>query len=122
MCIISVELFPTAPFLEVQVSLSVQNPLRVEPNIHFINNLEDREKVISYVYQKDVKEVGSLEVKVIVSHLTKLGVPRILVKSVSLPMKLVIVACPPGKESSNKVTLNIDHTAPALAILYPGNF
>lgn len=120
MCLITVELMPNAPFAEAQVSFESQHPIKVEPNVHFISNLEDKEKVISYAYLKEPKEVASLEVKVIVSHITRLGVPRVIVKSVHLPLKLVMVTCRQSRESSYKVTFNIDLALPPLSTIFEG--
>lgn len=122
MCIVTVDLMPNAPFMETQISLSVQPPLKVEPNVHFINNLQDKEKVVSYVYQKEAKEISNTQLKVVVSYVNKFGVPKIITKVSNLPYKMVMVADAASKEAHHKITLHIDETAPPLANLFGGKY
>lgn len=121
MCIVSVELMPNSPFEEVQISLNVDLPLEIHPHIHFINNLEDKSIFDSYVYLKKPLEISSLQLKVIVSHITTTGQPRILTRNVQLPLKLVAAAEVPLKDAVHKITLNINEQAAPLSALFPGN-
>lgn len=120
MCLITVDLLPNSPFEEVQISLIVEPPLEAHPNIHFISNLEEKESFNSSVFLRKAMQVASLELKVIVSHITTSGVPRILKKSVNLPLKLVMTADNPAKDATHKITLNINDQPVPLSTLFPG--
>lgn len=120
MCSVSIELFPNSPFLEVQIALFVHHPIKVEPNIHFINNLKDKEKVTFFVYQKEAKEVATLEMNIVISHITRMGVPRVLTKIATLPMKLIMMMCPVQHESLYKITLHINETTLPLSTIFEG--
>lgn len=119
-CLVSVELLPNSPFEEVQVSLIVEQPLEVYPKIHFVQSLEDTVKFDSQVSLGKPYDVVSLELKVTVSSITSVGVPRVLVKTAQLPLKLAMNSAPPSKESLHKVTLNINQQAQPLSALFPG--
>ncbi|XP_063927791.1 protein PTHB1 [Zophobas morio] len=119
MCSISIEISPQALFEEVQITLLAQYPLRVEPQIEFFNNLSEKTSMNCYAFMEGVGEVVSLNVEVVASFISSLGVPRSVTRSAMLPLNLVLETCPPLKDSDCKVTLNINQSPVGLSVLFP---
>mgnify|MGYP005985033247 FL=1 len=120
MCSISIEISPQALFEEVQITLLAQYPLRVEPQIEYFINLSEKTSMICYAFMEGVGEVVSLNVEVVASFISSLGVPRSVTRSAMLPLNLVLETCPPLKDSDCKVTLNINQSPVGLSVLFPG--
>jgi hypothetical protein len=71
-------------------------------------------------FVEGVGEVASLNVQVVASFVSNLGVPRSVTRSAVLPLSLVAAPCPPLKDGDCRVTLNINQSPAALSVLFPG--
>lgn len=120
MCSISIELDPQTQFEEIQISVLAPFPLRAEPSAEFFNNLCEKTVLNSWIFPNESGEIATLEVKVLVSFINNIGIPRTITKTVMLPMELVMEGCAPQKEGECKLTLNINQSPVALPQLFPG--
>lgn len=120
MCSISIDIVPQASFEEVQITIFAQYPLKIEPEIEFFHNLTEKTSMNCFAFLDSIGEVASLNVQVVASFISNLGVPRTVTRSVMLPLNLVLETCPPLKDSDCKVTLNINQSPVGLSTLFPG--
>lgn len=120
MCSILIDILPQTLFEEVQITVFVQYPLKVEPQIAFFNNLSDKTSMNCHVFMENAGEVASLNLQVVASFISNLGVPRSVMRCAMLPLNLVVETCPPLKDSDCKVTLNINQSPVGLSVLFPG--
>ncbi|RZC35649.1 PTHB1 [Asbolus verrucosus] len=119
MCSISIDILPQALFEEVQITVFAQHPLKIEPQLEFFNNLSEKTLMNCYAFMDESGEVPSLNLQVVASFISNLGVPRCVTKYAMLPLNLVLETCPPVKDSECKVTLNINQSPVGLSVLFP---
>ncbi|CAH1104899.1 unnamed protein product [Psylliodes chrysocephalus] len=119
MCTVNIEVIPQMAFDEVQISLAVSKPLKVEPSTQFFINPDELMAVKCHVYLSDDMNVPSLFLNVVVTVISSLGVPRNFNKAAMLPLSLVAEVCPAHKEGDHKVTLNINQNMVPLLNLFP---
>ncbi|KAJ3626277.1 hypothetical protein MTP99_016789 [Tenebrio molitor] len=119
MCSISIDILPQAQFEEVQIAVLAQHPLKIEPPLEFFHNLSDKASMTCSAFVEGVGEVASLNVQVVASFVSSLGVPRSVTRSAVLPLSLVAAPCPPLKDGNCRVTLNINQSPAALSVLFP---
>lgn len=122
MCTMCVELEPQATFEEVQITVSVEAPLKVVPQTHFFTNLSEKSALQCNVFLNEPYEVATMRVDVIVSFIASTGAPRTIAKTVMLPLKLVLETCQPQRESEHKIILNLNCSPASLATLFPGKY
>ncbi|EFA12827.1 Protein PTHB1-like Protein [Tribolium castaneum] len=118
-CPISIDIMPHTLFEEVQVTVVVDYPLKVSPQTEFFHNLSEKTTMTCCVFMEKPEEVSSLNVQVVASFISNLGVPRSVMKCAMLPLNLVLETCAPCKESECKVTLNINQSPVGLSALFP---
>ncbi|KAL1498065.1 hypothetical protein ABEB36_008922 [Hypothenemus hampei] len=119
MCKVDVKLIPKITFQEIQVSIAVQRPLKVVPNIHFFSNINVASNVSSYIFLDMAADVSSLKFEIIVSVINNFGVPCTKIKSGMLPLSLVLEKCHPEKDNKHKITLVFHDASITLALLFP---
>ena len=120
-CKICIEILPQVIFEEVNVSVSVQKPILVEPETTFLSNLYEATKFYCNAYMEHGFNVVSLDVDVMVSFISSMGVPKVFQKKATVPLRLVMDICQPEKENKYKFTLNINQNPVPLTTLFPGN-
>lgn len=115
----------TNSFEQIQVSAMVPFPLSLSINSILFRNVLEEKMFETYCYIDEDKFGGfniySVELKILVSYVNTQGLPRILQKTLSIPLNLVYNLTEPVKEAKFKVTLNISHQATPLNQLFPGN-
>lgn len=123
MCAVSIDVLPQAPFDEVQISFFVNPPLKVEPQAKFFANLSERTALECHVFLDEPTEIPSLNLQVVATFISNVGIPRNIAKSALLPLKLVAETCAPHKENEHKITLSINQSpAVGLSNLFPGEY
>ncbi|KAI4461025.1 parathyroid hormone-responsive b1 [Holotrichia oblita] len=118
-CKVSVEISPNAIFEEVHLSVSVRKPLISIPSSEIYYNLTQTTSFNCFIYPSDSYFIPTLELKVIASFITDLGVPRVCSKGTTLPLRLVYESCQPLKDNKHKITLNLNETSVPLVELFP---
>ncbi|CAH0555835.1 unnamed protein product [Brassicogethes aeneus] len=119
MCVIKIDVVPQAVFEELQLSYCVKTPLKVTPQVHFFTNLSERTSVNCHCFLDESYEVCSLNLTVVASYISSLGVPRTLTKNVMLPITLAVDSCAAQKDSAHKVTVNVNESPVPLTVLFP---
>lgn len=120
MCFISIELTPHSILEEVQLSVFAQKPLKCSNEVEFYTKLTQKIIFECSIYISESLEIPSLEFEVTISYISNLGVPRVIKKVGMLPLKLVMISCPPSKENEHKITLNINQNPVPLTTIFPG--
>lgn len=120
MCTIKIDILPQALFEEIQISYSVQQPIKVSPQVEFFSNLSERTSVNCHCYLADNMEICSLNFTVMASFISSLGVPRTITKVAMLPINLALETCAAQKENEHKITININDSPVPLTVLFPG--
>ncbi|CAG2065597.1 unnamed protein product, partial [Timema podura] len=120
-CRVVVELLPSIPLSNLQVSIIVEPPLAAAKTSCTISSLCEKSQVVTYVYLRDVRcDVATLQVRVVTSYMTSIGgFPRVLQITAQLPLALVASVCALVKEADFKITLNINQPPATLAQLFP---
>ncbi|XP_044271066.1 protein PTHB1 [Tribolium madens] len=118
-CPILIDIIPQTLFEEVQVTVFVEYPLKVCPQTEFFTNLSEKTTMSCRVFMEKPEEVSHLNVQVVASFISSLGVPRSVMRCATLPLNLAVETCPPCKDSECKVTLNINQTPVGLSVLFP---
>ncbi|XP_018575245.1 protein PTHB1 [Anoplophora glabripennis] len=119
MCTVTVDIFPHTVYEEVQISVLVQNPLTAVPQVQLYTNLSEKTSFTYYVFLNEVCEVPSLNIEVVATAVSSLGVPRTLFKTSALPVNLVYQLCKPQKDNSHRITISINQSPVSLATLFP---
>ncbi|KAK9738823.1 PTHB1 N-terminus [Popillia japonica] len=117
-CKVSVEISPNAVFEEVHLSVNVRKPLTTIPSSEIYYNLTQTTSFNCFIYPNDNYSIPTLELEVIASFITDLGVPRVCFKTATLPLRLVYESCPPLKDNKHKITLNLNETSVPLIELF----
>ncbi|XP_031350274.1 protein PTHB1 isoform X2 [Photinus pyralis] len=119
-CTVSVSVTPNVILEEIQVTILVQKPLKCTKQIEYYRSLTDKVTFESNVsVDTSPRCCPSLNVEVISSVLTNLGVPKVIRKSVELPLRLFFCKTEVAKENRCKVTLDINQETVPLSILFP---
>lgn len=126
MCTFSIEMIPRAHLEEVQVAIVVYRPLKVVPQVEFFNNLSNKTLIKCRVFPDKAfckAEIPSLDVLVVVTFISNMGIPRSITKSFSLPLNLCVDISDPSKDNDqHKLILNLNQTPVGLSLLFPGNY
>lgn len=120
MCAVAVDVVPHTVQEEVQISICVQSPLMVVPEVQFYNNLQERTSFTCYVFLNEACEIPSLNIEAVATVISNVGMPKTLFKSSVLPVNLVYELCLPQKDSNHKITININQSPTSLVSLFPG--
>ncbi|XP_019878207.2 protein PTHB1 [Aethina tumida] len=119
MCTIKIDILPQALFEEIQISYSVQQPIKVSPQVEFFSNLSERTSINCHCFLADNMEICSLNFTVMASFISSLGVPRTITKVAMLPINLALETCAAQKENEHKITININDSPVPLTVLFP---
>ncbi|KAK5644334.1 hypothetical protein RI129_005634 [Pyrocoelia pectoralis] len=118
-CIVSVTITPNVILEEVQVTILVQKSLRCTKEIEFYASLTQKETFESKVYLDQSSCCSSLNMEIISSMITSVGVPKVIRKSIELPLRLFFCKTEIGKENRYKILLDINQETVPLSILFP---
>lgn len=125
-CQVTVDINPKIICDEIQIIFSVKLPLMASPASQFHSKLQDRlivNSVITYPGEHYfIDTITSLTLEIVITYMTNNGIPRVLTRSLNLPLKLVANVCAPIKEAAVKITLNTTEPVIALPQLYPGKW
>ncbi|XP_075220052.1 Bardet-Biedl syndrome 9 [Lycorma delicatula] len=108
-CRILIELEPSAPLNNVQVTINCQPTFKVEGATHFIVSLCQKSELICEVIpDTDLYNIPafSLELLIISAYLTNDLTPQVSQTTVQLPLALAVQVTTPEKESLLKITLS----------------
>lgn len=120
MCCISIEIMPQMLLEELQISLFIPLPLKITPSVHYFSNLIEKTFCISHAYLYEDFDIPTLEVDIVATAVTSAGVPRCVMESTLLPLKLVSGFGKAQKEAEHKVTLTINQNPVPLAVMFSG--
>lgn len=120
MCAVSVDIIPKTILEEVQILLQTYKPFTCDNKVEFFNSLNEKTTFTAHVYLDDLMEISTLNFEVTVSYISSLGVPRVVKKQATLPLKLIMETCGYTKESEHKIILNINQNPAPLTTLFPG--
>ncbi|KRT83422.1 hypothetical protein AMK59_4143, partial [Oryctes borbonicus] len=118
-CKVSVEIIPQAIFEEVHLSVTVQKPITVVPSSELYTNLTTTTSLICCIYIGASYAIPNLEIEVVASYITNLGVSRVCTKTATVPLHLVYETCPPLKDGQHRITLNLSENSVPLLELFP---
>lgn len=104
----------------MHLSVNVRKPLTTIPSSEIYYNLTQTTSFNCFIYPNDNYSIPTLELEVIASFITDLGVPRVCFKTATLPLRLVYESCPPLKDNKHKITLNLNETSVPLIELFSG--
>lgn len=116
----TIEIIPNAIFEEVNLSVTVQKPLIANPQSFYYNNLIETTTFTCSIHIGDSFAIPNLELEVIVSFITNLGVPRICSRKANVPLRRLYESCAPMKDNQYKITLNLSQNSVPLMELFPG--
>lgn len=122
MCSLSVEIIPQMLLEEAQISLFIPLPLKITPSVHYFSNLAGKTSCTSYAYLYENFQISTLQVDIVATAVTSTGVPRCVMESTLLPLKLVAGIGKAQKEAEHKVTLTINQNPVPLAVMFSGQY
>ncbi|KAF5296664.1 hypothetical protein FQR65_LT10204 [Abscondita terminalis] len=118
-CEVLVTLMPNIILEEVQVTAKVSKPLKCSNEIIFFKNLTQNAILETKVYFEEPLPCSSLKLDVVVSYISNMGVPKVIKKTVNLPLQLLVNYSESTKEHKRKIILNVVEEAPSLSQLFP---
>ncbi|KAG5900310.1 hypothetical protein JTB14_026318 [Gonioctena quinquepunctata] len=119
MCAITIDILPQILFEEVQITVAVLPPIKVHPRAQFFSNISQKSSFTCYAYLFDDSEIPSLNVDVVATVITNLGIPRSISKSGFLPLELAAESGEPKEDSVHKIILGINQTPVPITRLFP---
>lgn len=120
MSTVIIEISPQIALDEVQVSFLVPGPLRIIPQVHHFSNLMEKTFCVSYAHLHEHLNIQSIELCIVTTVVTNLGIPSCLVEHVQLPLKWVAQIENGHKEAEHKITLIMNQKPVPLTILFSG--
>lgn len=120
MCELNVEIAPRSQLEEVQLTIFVQLPLMAVPDVFYYNYLSEKVSVQSFIHSQGGSDACSLDIDIVVTYTTNLGVPRAATCKKRLPLSLVMETCQTQKENEFKIVLSINQNSAPLTALFPG--
>lgn len=121
MCEISVVLKASAHIDQIQVIVHVEPPITVKEPIHVFRDVEDKatRRLSTWIYITKKQDPPSLGASILVSSINRQGIPRIIEKTISLPVSFLYRTEAAQKEAKYKVVLETKNTGKTeLAILF----
>lgn len=122
-CIANIEIIPQSNLEDVQITVSVQKPIKAIPEIECYSSLNDK-TTLECLFHADPKmsqmNTCSLFFNVIVTYTTSIGVPGVLRHQERIPLKLVVETCQPQKECQFKIILTANQSPAPLNALFSG--
>lgn len=109
----------------IQVECFCPAPLNASKTIHSIQhlNVQQSEQIEVLFYMENNFDVCGLTITVIVSYITGQNIPRVIEKTVSLPLEMFFKLCAPQKAGDIKITISVDQVnAPSLEQLFMPDF
>lgn len=114
----TVEVAPLAHLEEVQILVSAVEGFVVIPPVCFFPSLSEKECIEVLVYLDG--GVCSLQIDVLATFMTNMGVPKVSAHVTRLPFSFIAEPCAPQKEALNKIVLNINKPPVPLNVLFSG--
>uniref|UniRef100_A0A7G3AQ71 Protein PTHB1 n=1 Tax=Lutzomyia longipalpis TaxID=7200 RepID=A0A7G3AQ71_LUTLO len=107
MCEISVVLKASALIDHIQVIVHVDPPLAVKNSIHVFRDVEDKgtRRLSTWIYMGKKQDPPTLRASVLISSINRQGIPRVIEKSIVLPVGLVYRPGAAQKEAKYKIVL-----------------
>lgn len=113
MACVQVKLSPKVPFEQIQIAVNPPFPLAAHENSVMFMGADAGQDLEAefWIYVSKSLDPPSLTVPVIISMISRQGVPRILEMSFVVSPELILKACTPQKEARYKLTLSVDSAA-----------
>lgn len=121
-CQIIVEMTPLATLEEVQLIVCVAESFVVVPGVYFYSTMTGKELATFLVYCRTDRNVYSLQIGVILTFTTNMGIPKVLEYTAKLPFKFVANSCSPQKEAVHKIVLSINQPSVPLNEIFSGTY
>ncbi|KAF5286639.1 hypothetical protein FQA39_LY16213 [Lamprigera yunnana] len=118
-CVVSVCLMPNVILEEMQVTATVYNPLKCTKEVGFYKNVTQKIVFETKVYIAESLPCPNLTVDIVVSYVSNLGVPKVIRRTVTLPLKIFASYGGDIKDSKYKITLDVDENIVPLSQLLP---
>lgn len=119
-CEIIVDMTPLASLKEVQLIVCAEESFVVVPEVSFYSTLGEKELAQFLVYCKKDKNVNSLQIDVIITFTTNLGIPKVSQQIVRVPFKFIAKTCSPQKEAAHKIVLCMNRPSVSLNTIFSG--
>lgn len=122
MCRISISIRSKVKLEELQICINVCPPLATSNDCFVFRNLSENivESFNSTIYMTDTLDVPNLDVLILISFIDKQGIPRVIEKTVKLPIEFLLKLNPPQKETKYKMTLLVSGSKHELSEIFPG--
>ncbi|KAI4502979.1 hypothetical protein M0802_002023 [Mischocyttarus mexicanus] len=119
MCRTTIELSSYTTLYGVQVCIDVSKPFVSTITYHLCQNLCDKHVIQTLIYPNGNLPIMSSEVKITVTYENDRGNIRIIQKTIELPLKLMLRACPPENTSTFTVTIKCKESLIGFNQLFP---
>uniref|UniRef100_A0A1B6CDQ0 Protein PTHB1 n=1 Tax=Clastoptera arizonana TaxID=38151 RepID=A0A1B6CDQ0_9HEMI len=119
-CALEVMLIPSTPLSNVQLTFSIQNPLKISTDVYQLSSLCEKTEVSLKVFllTENLVPVTKLDVTIVAIYVSNTMIPRLLQSSAILPLSLVLLPAPPVKEANHKITLTVSQETVPLSQLF----
>lgn len=110
---------------QIQVQFYCAEPLMASKAIHSFQqmNANQEEIVETYFYMENSYDIASASVMAVASFINKNTIPRVIEKTVRLPLAMFCKMFAPQKESTIKLTITINQTTvPGIDQLFANDF
>lgn len=122
-CIANIEITPKNQLEDVQITISVQKPIKAIPEVECYSSLNER-TTLQCSLCADSKmtqtNISSLFFEVIVTYTTNIGVPGVSRCKERIPLNLVAETCQPQKDSEFKIIITVNQSPAPLNALFSG--
>lgn len=117
MVCVLVKLSPKIDFEQIQIAINPPPPMVVNQNSVMMLGIEAGKEWETefYIHISKSEDALSLTVPVIISLITRQGIPRLIEKSFDVSPQLILRPCAPQKEARYKVTVTVAESATATA-------
>lgn len=122
---VSVTLHAKIPLEQIQILFDCSAPLTASNPIQSFQqmNANQNERIDTWFYMYNNCDIISATITVIVSFINKQTIPRVIEKSITLPLPMFYHMTLPQKDSSIKLTIAVNHaTAPTFDQLFGNDF
>lgn len=119
-CEIIVDMTPLATLKEVQVIVCAEETFVVAPQVFYCTSLSEKESTQFLIYCRRDSNACSLQIDVIISFMTGMGIPKVTTHTARLPFGFIADTCSPQKEATHKIVLSISQPSVPLSSLFSG--